>query len=55
MCYKEFRKKINFFDKRIKIKLPLISDYKNIDWNKVDLVFLSLPNGEAQKIIKKTF
>ena len=52
---KNLGKKINFFDKRIKIKLPLISDYKNIDWNKVDLVFLSLPNGEAQKIIKKTF
>ena len=52
---KSLGKKINFFDKRIKIKLPLISDYKNIDWNKVDLVFLSLPNGEAQKIIKKTF
>ncbi len=48
-------KKINFFDKRIKKKLPKISSIKSIDWNKLDLVFLSLPNGEAQKIIKKNY
>jgi len=52
---KNLGKKINYFDKRIKKKLPRITSIKNIDWKKIELVFLSLPNGEAQKIIKKTF
>ena len=52
---KNLGKKINLFDKRIRKKLPKITSIKNIDWKKIDLVFLSLPNGEAQKIIKKTF
>ena len=52
---KNIGKKINFFDKRIKKRLPKISSVKNINWGDLDLVFLSLPNGEAQKIIKKTF
>ena len=51
---KNLGKKINFFDKRIKKKLPTISSLKKISWKNIDLVFLSLPNGEAQKIIKKT-
>ena len=33
-------------------KLPTISSLKKISWKNIDLVFLSLPNGEAQKIIK---
>ena len=52
---KNLGKKISSFDKRIKKKLPKITSAKDIDWKKIDLVFLSLPNGEAQKIIKKTF
>ena len=52
---KNIGKKITFFDKRIKRKLPKISSLNNIKWNKLDLVFLSLPNGEAQRIINKTF
>ena len=48
-------KKISYFDKRIKKKLPKVSHLKDINWKKIDLIFLSLPNGEAQKIIKKTF
>ena len=52
---KNLGKKISFFDKRIKRKLPKLSSVKKIKWEKIDLVFLSLPNGEAQKIIKKTF
>ncbi len=52
---KNLGKRISFFDKRIKKKLPKISPIKKIDWSNLDLVFLSLPNGEAQKIIKKTF
>ncbi len=52
---KNLGKKISYFDKRIRKKLPRISSIKKIDWNLLDIVFLSLPNGEAQKIIKKTF
>ena len=52
---KNLGKKISFFDKRIKKKLPQISSVKNIQWSKLDLVFLSLPNGEGQKLIKKIF
>ena len=52
---KNLGKNISFFDKRIKKKLPKISNINNVNWNNIDLVFLSLPNGEAQKIIKKTF
>ena len=52
---KNIGKKISFFDKRIKKKLPKISLVNKIDWPKIDLVFLSLPNGEAQKLIKKIY
>ena len=52
---KNLGKKISFFDKRIKKKLPKISSIKKIDWLKIDLVFLSMPNGEAQKLIKKIY
>ena len=52
---KNIGKKINFFDKRIKKNLPKISSIKKINWGNLDLVFLSLPNGEAQKIIKKIY
>ena len=50
---KNIGKKINFFDKRIKKKLPKISSVNEINWDYLDLVFLSLPNGEAQRLIKK--
>jgi len=46
---------IKKYDNRIKNKLPVISELKKVNWNKVDLLYLSLPNGEAQKIIKKLF
>ena len=52
---KNIGKNINFFDKRITKKLPKICNFKEIKFEKIDLVFLSLPNGEAQKIIKETF
>ena len=48
-------KDISFFDKRIKKKLPKISSITNIKWELIDLIFLSLPNGEAQKIINKIY
>ena len=49
---KNLGKKISYFDKRIKKVLPKITSITNINFNKLDLVFLSLPNGEAQKIIR---
>jgi N-acetyl-gamma-glutamyl-phosphate reductase len=52
---KNLGKNINYFDKRIKKKLPKITSVKKIKWSKINLVFLSLPNGEAQKLIKKNF
>tara|TARA_A100001015_G_scaffold198130_1_gene221011 strand:+ start:50 stop:1087 length:1038 start_codon:yes stop_codon:yes gene_type:complete len=52
---KNLGKNINYFDQRIRKKLPKISSVKKINWNNLDLVFLSLPNGEAQNIINKYF
>ena len=52
---KNLGKRINFFDKRIKKKLPAITTLKKINWLNIDLLFLSLPNGEAQKIVKTLF
>ena len=48
---KSIGKKINNFDKNLsKIKLPKISNIKNVNWDKIDVLFTALPNGEAQKI-----
>ena len=52
---KNLGKKITFFDNRIKKKLPKITSVKNLNCKKLDLVFLSLPNSEAQKFIKKNY
>ena len=52
---KNLGKAIQHFDKRIKKKLPNISSVNKINWNKINIVFLSLPNGEAQKFIKKYY
>ena len=52
---KNLGKNIQYFDKRIKKKLPKISSIKSIDWKSLDLVFLSMPNGEAQKVIKTNY
>ena len=52
---KNLGKKLSFFDKRIKAKLPKITSVNKINWNKIDLVFLSLPNGKAQRLIKKIY
>ena len=52
---KNLGKKINYFDKRIKKSLPKLTSVKKIKWNSIDLVFLSLPNGEAQKLINKVY
>ena len=51
---KSLGKSISVFDKKIKEKkLPKISDIKKINWNKVNVLFTALPNGEAQKIAKR--
>ena len=52
---KNIGKKINVFDKRIKKRLPKISSLKKVDWSKIDILFLSLPNGEGQKLTSKLF
>ena len=52
---KNIGKQINTFDKRIKKKLPKISNIQSVNWKNIDLLFLSLPNGEAQKLIKKLY
>ena len=52
---KNLGKKISYFDKRIKKKLPKISSVKKVNWENLDLVFLSLPNGEAQKLVKRIY
>ena len=49
---KNLGKKIHHFDKRLNKNLPKLTSIKKIDWEKLDLVFLSLPNGEAQEISK---
>ena len=49
---KNLGRNISFFDQRIKKKLPKISSINKIEWEKIDLIFFSLPNGGAQKIIK---
>ncbi len=52
---KNIGKKIQIFDRRIKKKLPKLSKIEKVNWKNIDLLFLSLPNGEAQKIVKKLF
>ena len=52
---KNIGKKIQYFDKRIKKKLPKISKLSSVNWNSIDILFTSLPTGESQKLIKKLF
>ena len=52
---KNLGRNISFFDQRIKKKFPKITSIADIKWDTIDLVFLSLPNGEAQKIINNIY
>ena len=52
---KNIGKQIASIDKRIKKKLPKISKINSVNWNDVDLLFLSLPNGEAQILVNKLY
>lgn len=50
---KSIGKNIYSIDKKIgKRNLPKISKIEEINWNKVNIIFTALPNGEAQKIAK---
>ena len=51
---KKIGKKIQFFDQRIKKKLPKISKIKSVNWNKVDVLFTALPTGESQLLAKSS-
>ena len=51
---KSIGKSIQIFDKSINsTRLPKISKINKVDWTNVDILFTALPNGEAQKIVKK--
>jgi len=51
---KSVGKTINHFDKRIKSKkLPKLTNIKKLDWEKIDVIFTALPNGEARKMVNK--
>ena len=50
---KNIGKNINYFDKRIKKKLPKITKVEKVNFNTIDLVFLSMPNGFAQSIVNE--
>ena len=52
---KNLGKKIQFFDKRIKKKLPKISNLKKVNWKNIDILFTSLPTGTSQVLSKKLF
>ena len=51
---KSIGKSIDYFDKDIKRKnLPKISNIREINWSKINILFTALPNGEAQRISRK--
>ena len=50
---KNIGKKIQRFNDEIRKKLPNISKLKLVKWEKIDVLFTSLPTGEAQKLIKE--
>ena len=50
---KSIGKSINAFDTRIQNNnLPKISNINKVNWDKINILFTALPNGEAQKIAK---
>ena len=48
---KKIGKPIQYFDKRIKKKLPKISNIKYVKWENIDLLFTSLPTGSSQTLL----
>jgi N-acetyl-gamma-glutamyl-phosphate reductase len=50
---KSVGKNIHTFDKKLKNKkLPKISQIQDLNWEKINIIFTALPDGEAQKIAK---
>jgi N-acetyl-gamma-glutamyl-phosphate reductase len=49
---KKIGKNINYFDKRIKKKLPKITKLELVNWSKINVLFTCLPAGESQVLIK---
>ena len=49
---KKIGKNINYFDKRIKKKLPKITKLESVNWSEINVLFTCLPVGESQVIIK---
>ena len=50
---KSVGKSISTFDRKLKSKkLPKITKINKINWDKINILFTALPNGEAQKIAK---
>ena len=52
---KNLGKKIQFFDQRIKKKLPKITHLKNVKWDQIDILFTALPTSSSQILAKKLF
>jgi N-acetyl-gamma-glutamyl-phosphate reductase len=50
---KSIGQKIKLFGKAPNKKLPKITNLKNINFKKIDVIFTALPDGEAQVIAKK--
>ncbi len=50
---KNIGKKVQFFDRRIKKKLPKISNLNSINWNEIDILFTALPAGQSQILSKR--
>ena len=48
-------KKLEYIDKSVKFKLPLIKKFKKKLLKDVDVIFTALPNGDSQKISKKLY
>lgn len=52
---KNIGKNIRFLNKEIKKNVPKISDLNSVKWGDIDILFLCLPDGEAQILIKNLF
>ena len=52
---KKIGKKIQFFDKRITKNLPKISRIETVKWNKIDVLFTSLPTCNSQILANKLY
>ena len=49
---KNLGKNVQFFDKRIKKKLPKITNLNKVNWSNIDVLFTALPPGQSQSLAK---